>query len=183
MGCMTAAADGDWNSASQRSLALFNKYAGTKFDLKLASVDALDAIKARSSRVCPLVCDRGFKAEGDNCVRIACRTGYRLGDNDRCEKIESKTQAAKPRAPGNGSEKISEEHAPDDEGAYLHARVDRSALPAGPAPPDLPRSGPRVTLGGHTSFGPKGCQLVPKGCHAVRNVPGGHDLGGKVFCP
>jgi len=32
----------DWNASSQRSLTLFNKYAGTKLDAKLASFDALD---------------------------------------------------------------------------------------------------------------------------------------------
>ena len=56
VGCLTAAADGEWNTASQRSLALFNRNAGTKFDVKLASLDALDAIKLKSSRVCPLIC-------------------------------------------------------------------------------------------------------------------------------
>src|SRR6202140_5216037 len=57
VGCLTAAADGDWNVASQRSLALFNKNAGTKFDVKLASLDAVDAIKLKPSRVCPLICE------------------------------------------------------------------------------------------------------------------------------
>ena len=64
-----ADADGDWNAASQRSLTLFNRYAGTKFDVKLASIDALDAIKLKSSRVCPLVCEHGFKADGDAAAR------------------------------------------------------------------------------------------------------------------
>jgi len=45
VGCLTAAVDGEWNAASQRSLAQFNRYAKTKFDVKLASLDALDAIK------------------------------------------------------------------------------------------------------------------------------------------
>src|ERR1700692_1055543 len=47
VGCLSGAADGDWNSASQRSLALFNRYAGMKLDVKLASTDALDAIKLK----------------------------------------------------------------------------------------------------------------------------------------
>jgi hypothetical protein len=45
VGCLSAAADGDWNAASQRSLSQFNRYAGTKFDVKIASSDALEAIK------------------------------------------------------------------------------------------------------------------------------------------
>ncbi len=83
----SAAADGDWNAASQRSLTLFNKYAGTQFDVKLASVDALDALKAKPGRVCPLVCNFGFKADGDQCVKITCRAGYRVGDDNECEKV------------------------------------------------------------------------------------------------
>src|SRR5262249_2951499 len=68
VGCFSGQADGNWNSASQRSLSQFNRYAGTKFDVKVASTDALDAVKAKPSRVCPLVCDRGFKADGDKCT-------------------------------------------------------------------------------------------------------------------
>jgi chemotaxis protein histidine kinase CheA len=70
VGCLAGTADGDWNSASQRSLTLFNKY--TKFDVKLASLDVLDARKTKPSRVCPLVCEHGFKVDGDRCVKIVC---------------------------------------------------------------------------------------------------------------
>ncbi len=75
VGCLTGATDGEWNASAQRSLTLFNKYAGTTFDAKLANIDALDAIKAKPGRVCPLVCDHGFKADGDTCVKIACQRG------------------------------------------------------------------------------------------------------------
>nr|WP_249129215.1 MULTISPECIES: caspase family protein [Bradyrhizobium] len=94
VGCLSAAADGEWNSAAQRSLALFNKYAGTQFDAKLASVDALDALKAKPGRVCPLVCNFGFKADGDQCMKITCRAGYRVGDDNECEKIQEKKPVA-----------------------------------------------------------------------------------------
>jgi hypothetical protein len=94
VGCLSAAADGDWSAASQRSLTLFNKYAGTQFDVKLASVDALDALKAKPGRVCPLVCNFGFKADGDQCAKITCRSGYRVGDDNECEKIQEKKPVA-----------------------------------------------------------------------------------------
>ncbi|MCW1989727.1 UNVERIFIED_ORG: putative caspase-like protein [Bradyrhizobium japonicum] len=94
VGCLSGAAEGDWSAASQRSLALFNKYAGTQFDAKLASVDALDALKAKPGRVCPLVCNFGFKADGDQCVKITCRAGYRVGDDNECEKIPEKKPVA-----------------------------------------------------------------------------------------
>src|SRR2546423_501676 len=54
VGCLSGAADGEWNAASQRSMALFNRHAGTRLNVKLASTDALDAIKLKPSRVCPL---------------------------------------------------------------------------------------------------------------------------------
>ncbi len=94
VGCLSAAADGDWNVSSQRSLSTFNKYAGTKFDAKLASFDALDVIKAKPGRVCPLVCDHGFRADGDACVKIACRAGYRVNDDNECEKLRDKKPVA-----------------------------------------------------------------------------------------
>ncbi len=94
VGCLPSNADGDWNATSQRSLALFNKHAGTKFDAKLASFEALDAIKAKPGRVCPLVCEHGFKADGDACVKIACRAGYRVNDDNECEKVQDKKPVA-----------------------------------------------------------------------------------------
>jgi len=94
VGCLAAAADGDWNATSQRSLTLFNKYAGTTFDAKQASFDTLDAIKAKPGRVCPLVCEHGFKADGDACVKITCRAGYRVNDDNECEKVQDKKPVA-----------------------------------------------------------------------------------------
>ncbi|BAR58790.1 hypothetical protein NK6_5632 [Bradyrhizobium diazoefficiens] len=94
VGCLTGAAEGEWNAAAQRSLTLFNKHAGTKLDTKLASFDALDAIKSKQGRVCPLVCDRGSRADGDTCVKITCRAGYRVNDDNECEKVQDKKPVA-----------------------------------------------------------------------------------------
>ena len=99
VGCNTGAVDGNWNAASQRSLDLFNKHAGMKLDVKVASADALDAVKNKPSRICPLICEHGFKADGDRCSRIACRAGYEVGDDNTCEKIEVKKPTAKREEP------------------------------------------------------------------------------------
>jgi hypothetical protein len=93
VGCLAAQADGEWNTASQRSMALFNRHAGTKFDVRLASIDALDAIKLKPSRVCPLVCEHGFKPDGDRCSKIACAAGSFLNDDNECEKRREKPVA------------------------------------------------------------------------------------------
>jgi hypothetical protein len=76
-------------------MALFNKNAGTKFDVKLASLDALDAIKLKPARVCPLVCEHGFKVDGDRCSKIVCAEGSVLDDDNDCVKQRAKTPAAR----------------------------------------------------------------------------------------
>ena len=95
VGCLAGAVDGEWNAASQRSMALFNRHAGTRLNVKLASTDALDAIKLKPSRVCPLVCEHGFKPDGDRCSRIVCAEGSSLNDDNECEKRRAKTPTAK----------------------------------------------------------------------------------------
>ncbi len=95
VGCLSADADGNWNTASQRSLTLFNRYAKTKFDTKLASTDALDTIKLKTARVCPMVCDHGYKAEVDRCTKITCATGSFLNDDNECEKRRGKQPVAR----------------------------------------------------------------------------------------
>jgi uncharacterized caspase-like protein len=94
VGCLSGNADGNWNNASQRSLTQFNRYAGTRLDTKVASVDALDTIKLKSSRVCPLVCEHGFQADGDRCTRIVCAAGSFLNDDNECEKRRAKKPVA-----------------------------------------------------------------------------------------
>ena len=94
VGCLTGNADGNWNNASQRSLTQFNRYAGTRLDTKVASVDTLDTIKLKSSRVCPLVCEHGFQADGDRCTRITCAEGSFLNDDNECEKRRAKKPVA-----------------------------------------------------------------------------------------
>ena len=51
-------------------------------------------VKAKPGRVCPLVCDHSFKADGDACVKITCRAGYRVNDDNECEKAQEKKPAA-----------------------------------------------------------------------------------------
>lgn len=93
VGCLTGAADGDWGAASRRSLSLFNRYAGTRLNTDVAGSDALDAIKQRQSRVCPLACAHGFKAVGDRCTRIVCAKGSFLNSDNECEKQHATTTA------------------------------------------------------------------------------------------
>jgi uncharacterized caspase-like protein len=95
VGCLTGSTDGNWNAASQRSLTLFNRYAGTRLDTKVASTDALDTIKLKSARVCPLLCEHGYEANGERCTKITCAAGSFLNDDNECEKRREKKPVAK----------------------------------------------------------------------------------------
>ena len=96
VGCNTGAVDGNWNAASQKALDLFNKHAGMKLGVKVANVDALDAVRSKSSRICPLVCDHGLRADGERCVKINCGAGSFINDDNECEK--KPTAARRPDA-------------------------------------------------------------------------------------
>ncbi len=110
VGCNPGTADGKWDDGSRKALDLFNKNAQTKFDIKLASLDALDAVRSKSDRVCPLVCSKGQRADGDRCIEISCGSGYFLNSSGSCEKRpEPKARtatrqepAAPRRSPGGG---------------------------------------------------------------------------------
>ena len=100
LGCYTGSVDGNWNDTTQHSLVLFNKNAGTTLDTKVASLDTLDVLRHRTERVCPLICESGYKADGDTCTRITCKAGYQVGDDNTCERIkEKKPAASRERAP------------------------------------------------------------------------------------
>ena len=163
VGCLTGAADGEWNAASQRALTLFNRSAGTRLDVKTASFDTLDAIKRKSSRVCPLVCDHGFKADGDRCDRIVCAEGSFLNGDNECEKRRAKTPTAS--------------RDPKDRGDDRRERVNRAGryerdLPAARVAPEFtaprPRASERASSAGGSGqivCGHGGCLPVAKGCH------------------
>jgi hypothetical protein len=60
VGCNPGNTEGKWDNGSRKALEAFNKNAQTKLDIKLASLDALEAVRAKPDRVCPLVCDAGY---------------------------------------------------------------------------------------------------------------------------
>lgn len=99
VGCHTGAVDGEWSASSERALQLFNIHAGTGFDTRAASADALKAVKVKTGRICPLACDFGYRAEGSGCRKIRCRAGYELNDLGSCEKVRVKRAVGKPDQP------------------------------------------------------------------------------------
>ncbi|MDN5003015.1 caspase domain-containing protein [Bradyrhizobium sp. GCM10027634] len=166
VGCFSGQADGNWSTSSQRSLSQFNRYAGTKLDVKMASTDALDAVKSKQSRVCPLVCDHGFKADGDVCTKIVCRDGYVLNDDNECEK----QRAARPAKPATARR---------DDGDDRPARQRRGAAAAGgigaAAGIAAAAGAGRAPAGGGQVYcsNSTGCRPVNRGCHLEYRGGGG----------
>jgi hypothetical protein len=138
VGCNTGAVDGNWNAAAQKSLALFNKHAGMKLEVKVASLDALDAIKSKSVRICPLVCDDGFRADGERCVKITCAPGTVLNEDNECERKREKP-TAEPRR-----------------------KRDEPERPRAQAEAAKPQSSGQILCNG------SGCRPVGKGCRLER---------------
>ncbi|SFI49451.1 caspase family protein [Bradyrhizobium sp. cf659] len=168
VGCFSGQADGNWNTSSQRSLSQFNRYAGTKLDVKVASTDALDAVKSKPSRVCPLVCEHGFKADGDKCSKIVCRDGYAVNDDNECEKQRAaKPATAKPTT------------AKRDDGDERPARQGRQS--GGAAAGAAGGYGAAAAAGAGRASGGGGrifcndllCRPVRPGCHLVYRGGGG----------
>jgi uncharacterized caspase-like protein len=112
VGCNSGTVDGTWDESSRKALDLFNKNAQTQFDTRLASLDALDAVRTKPDRVCPLVCAKGQRAEGDRCIQIGCSSGYFLNSSGSCEKrpepapkARTATESAPRRAAPSGGGK------------------------------------------------------------------------------
>ncbi|MBR0822002.1 caspase family protein [Bradyrhizobium liaoningense] len=169
VGCYSGQADGNWNTTSQRSLSQFNRYAGTKLDVKVASTDALDTVKSKPSRVCPLVCEHGFKADGDKCTKIVCREGYAINDDNECEKQRvAKPATAKPAT------------AKRDDGDERPARPRRQAGGAAAAGGYGAAAGIAAAAGAGRASGSGqvycnsgGCRPVNRGCHLEYRGGGG----------
>jgi hypothetical protein len=137
VGCSSGDVDGNWSAAARKSLDRFNKYAGAQLDVRTASLKALEAVKGKTARVCPVVCSEGYKADGESCTRIRCKAGFELGDDNTCERIvvrkRARTVARREEAPP----------------AMSRARVARSS------------SRPAGQIVCETA----GCRPVSKGCH------------------
>jgi uncharacterized caspase-like protein len=95
VGCNAGNVDGTWDDSSRKALELFNKNANTQFDVKVASLDALDVVRSKTDRVCPLICAKGQKEDGGRCVQISCGSGSFLNSSGACEKRPE--PAPKPR--------------------------------------------------------------------------------------
>ena len=88
VGCDPGALDGNWSPKSVQALDQFNRRSGVKFDIKVATLGALDAVKGHKGRICPLICGRGERLSGDQCIAIPA------------EPKPVKREASRPPEPG-----------------------------------------------------------------------------------
>ena len=94
VGCNTGSVSETWTPGAQKAMELFNKSAGMRLDVKVASLDSLDIVRSKASRICPLTCEQGYQPDGDRCTQIICKAGYEVGSGNACEKIEVRKPAA-----------------------------------------------------------------------------------------
>jgi uncharacterized caspase-like protein len=116
VGCHVGSIDGRWNVSSKKAMEHFNRFAGMQLDVKVATEDALDAVRSKKTRVCPLVCQRGFRTEGERCVAVTCPRDQVIGDDGTCRKKPAKSAARpepkkppatrEPRSTGGGQESV-----------------------------------------------------------------------------
>jgi hypothetical protein len=97
VGCDPGSPEGEWSAGSRQALERFNKHAGTRLDASLASIDALEVLRGRTSRACPPECARGYRADGERCVPVDCGAGYIPGHGGTCKKQKRLPKEAAPR--------------------------------------------------------------------------------------
>ena len=160
VGCYNGSINGDWNTASRRAVDAFNKNASAKIDSRSASLEGVDAVRDKQSRVCPLECDSGFKAQDNRCVKITCDSGSSLNDRGVCEPVKAKENTRETSRSAPEKRRAAE-----------------------------PRQEPRQTNGNAKQSGSGqryvcdrfACQEVKKGC-SVRNS-GGIESQQVMICP
>ena len=91
VGCDPGSGDGAWNEGASRALAKFNEHAGTKFDVKAASLDALHSVEQHSARVCPVVCGKNQRVDGEQCVDLpkTAKSNRKPGETKRAAKSDN----------------------------------------------------------------------------------------------
>jgi uncharacterized caspase-like protein len=171
VGCYAGPVDDNWTTAQTgTSIKKFVKAAHASASPDQPTTDLLDALRGRSDRVCPLECGAREVEAGGQCVAKRCATGYaRDQDGDCVKQKDRRKDAARSRkaAPSTNNEPAASPPS-RTRGSVV---VDNTGFGPG-----------KVTQGGVTTCGRRGCQFVPKNCHAVTGA-GGHGLGGRIFCP
>jgi hypothetical protein len=63
------------------------------------SLDAIDVVRGKTARICPLVCEHGYKAYGERCVKISSGSGFFYNDDNEWEKKRDEPSATREETP------------------------------------------------------------------------------------
>ncbi|MET0278739.1 MAG: caspase family protein [Pseudorhodoplanes sp.] len=136
VGCDPGAINGVWSPGSRQALEQFNRRASMNLETKVASVDALDAVKGQRGRICPLVCAGGQRVDGERCVAIPAQP----------KQAPKKAAVREEPAPRRRVRQVVEDDAPPPRRAPV---VVREEAPMRSAPPiGLPVPGIGIGIGG-----------------------------------
>jgi len=95
LGCFAGAPEGTWGKAAKDAVTKFNRYSRAKLNAEQPSDALMAALRQHDERVCPLICGRGLRADGDTCVAIE-RTprGKERAARDRREREHERKRAS-----------------------------------------------------------------------------------------
>jgi hypothetical protein len=68
VGCYSGGIDGSWGPSSSDALRRFNEHAKTDLNFETANAESVDVVRARTGRICPLVCGPGETPHNNRCV-------------------------------------------------------------------------------------------------------------------
>jgi hypothetical protein len=169
VGCYDGRIDEDWQTASaQAAIGKFVTLARLTVSPAQPTSELLDAIRARSERICHLKCGSRQVEKDGRCIAKKCPGSFALDDDGDCifrrrtvSRHETDEGEERPRVRSYETKR----RARADSERELH-------------------DGKRiVTPGRHVTCGPNGCKKVPTGCRAIREPDGGNGRGGKILCP
>ena len=107
LGCQAGTVDGQWGNNSRKAL---RKY-GDELGIELASTDPsarlLDELRAKSKRVCPLVCGPRYDVSGDQCVLKSCPSGQQLSSKGACYTPSRTATSGSSRSSSGASKPLS----------------------------------------------------------------------------
>jgi hypothetical protein len=85
VGCYDGRLDEDWQTAPARaSIQKFSRLARLTISPVEPTNELLDAIRARSERVCPFECGRRQIEKDGRCIAKSCPSGFALDDDGDC---------------------------------------------------------------------------------------------------
>lgn len=103
LGCFAGTTDGTWGKSAKDAVTKFNRYGRVKLNVEQPSDALMAALRQHDERVCPLICGRGLRADGDACVAIErTQDGKQRAARDRRERErehERKRASVHERAP------------------------------------------------------------------------------------